>query len=80
MKTFLVQIGIELAIQFLRQVVDSGAVGEMLDRAEEKIRETETKVDDALVLPFLRASRIVLSERKEEIAGVITEAVKAAGK
>ena len=68
MKTFLVQIGIELAIQFLRQVVDSGAVGEMLDRAEAKIRETESRVDDVLVLPFLRSSRIVLSERKEEIA------------
>ena len=80
MKTFLVQIGIELAIQFLRQVVDSGAVGEMLDRAEAKIRETESRVDDVLVLPFLRSSRIVLSERKEEIAVAITEAVKAAGK
>jgi|GEM_PF-6396103 len=79
MKAFWVQIGIELGIQFLRQVVDSGAVGEMLDRTEAKIRETENKVDDVLVLPFLKASRIVLSERKGEIAVGIVNAVKRTG-
>lgn len=76
MRAFMVQIAIELGLQFLRQVVDSGAIKELLGRIECSINESENKVDDVLVLPMMRAIRIVMSERREEIAEVITEAVK----
>jgi len=76
MKAILVQIGIEILIQFIHQIVSAGAVGALLDRVGAYIEETESKVDDALVIPFLKAMRSVLSQRKEEIADIITEVVK----
>ena len=75
MKTVLMSLALELVIECVKQIVSAGEIGEFLDHLEGKIKESETKIDDAL-LPFLRAIRVVLGNEKEAIAEGITEAVR----